>query len=286
MKGQRWEGSEGANALLWGVCAMCLCVCVRDASEWLAGCFLFTAPTQPPTPCSVTLYSDCLQARRHFPVKVSLMNSNDPTECLRQVIHNHSSFTFSLNPLSTPLLHPPPPNKTAFPRNYSNLLSVFIYFIFFCLIVHVVSQHWITSSWGWMPLELLMMKWATRSTISGNELQKTEPKVTDRPKVKAVFPINPLSQMPCPSFTTTNTSELHWSYSEGFQMKNVLDDTIDQHCSIKKKCIQRAFFFIVLVSIYIEFKGVEYTISQTDQFEPSPSSDHKPPTSVVLLINH
>lgn len=43
---------------------------------------------------SLTLYSDCLQARRHFPVKVSLMNSNDPTECLRQVIHNHSSFTF------------------------------------------------------------------------------------------------------------------------------------------------------------------------------------------------
>lgn len=161
---------------------------------------------------------------------------------------------------------------------------LFIYFLFF-LIVHVVSQHWITSLWGWMPLERLMMEWATRSTISGNKLQKTEPKVTDRPKVKAVFPISPLSQMPCPSFTTTNTSELHWSYSEGFQMKNVFDDTIDQHCSIKKS-VQGAFFFIVLVSIYMEFKTAEYPISQSDQFEPSPSSDHKPPTSVLLLINH
>lgn len=50
----------------------------------------------------VTLYSDCLQVRRHFPVKVSLMNSNDPTECLRQVIHNHSSFIFPLTPPPTP----------------------------------------------------------------------------------------------------------------------------------------------------------------------------------------
>lgn len=48
----------------------------------------------------VTLYSDCLQARRHFPVKVSLMNSNDLTDCLRQVIHNHSSST--LFPLCCP----------------------------------------------------------------------------------------------------------------------------------------------------------------------------------------
>lgn len=49
-------------------------------------------PPHPPVP--LVLYSDCLQAGRHFPVKVSLMNSNDPSERLRQVIHNHSSFTF------------------------------------------------------------------------------------------------------------------------------------------------------------------------------------------------
>lgn len=117
----------------------CVCVHEQDASEWSASCF-WSYYIHRSLSLSLTLYSDCLQARRHFPVKVSLMNSNDPTECLRQVIHNHSSFSFPLNSLTIP--RPPhlyflPPSlplflslkKTTFPRTAHNQLSVFIYFI-------------------------------------------------------------------------------------------------------------------------------------------------------------
>lgn len=84
----------GPNVFCEGVYSEC--VCARDASKRSASCFwsYYNLPLSLPRSLSLTLYSDCLQARRHFPVKVSLMNSNDPTDCLRQVIHNHSSFTF------------------------------------------------------------------------------------------------------------------------------------------------------------------------------------------------
>lgn len=123
---------------LWRVLLhVCVCMSKMPVSEVpvVFGVITSTAPS-----LSLTLYSDCLQARRHFPVKVSLMNSNDPTECLRQVIHNHSSFSFPLNSLTIP--RPPhlyflPPSlplflslkKTTFPRTAHNQLSVFIYFI-------------------------------------------------------------------------------------------------------------------------------------------------------------
>lgn len=91
MREPRWEGSAGANALIWGVQSL-FCVDALPMSAAPFPFFFFELWLPPPVP--LVLYSDCLQAWRHFPVKVSLMNSNDPREWLRQVIHNHSSFTF------------------------------------------------------------------------------------------------------------------------------------------------------------------------------------------------
>lgn len=110
---------------------------------------------------------------------------------------------FHSTPLSTPsttlsLLFSPLPSRciflslkqTVFPGTGHNLLSVFYSFHSSSsfLIVDVVLRHWITFSWGWMYPQFVMMKWMTRGTISGNELQNGEPKVTDQPRVKAVFP--------------------------------------------------------------------------------------------------
>lgn len=79
--------------------------------------------------------------------------------------------------------------------------------------------------------------------------------VADQPKLKAAFPIRPLSQTPRTSLTTTNTSEGRWSYSERPHVRNVPDDTIHQRCSIKnKKSVSDAFFFILSVSLCIGFQ--------------------------------
>lgn len=211
-----------------------LCVC--DANECCAifiyyyflSCFELWLPPLVP----LMLCSDCLQARRHFPVKVSLMNSNDPGERLRQVIHNHSSFTFSSCTVTSLLLpfisSPLPATEPSVPRKVPDLLSLFFFFNFACWVEplnHLLIRMDASGVFLWL---------GTRGAVSGNELQNSEPEVTDQPKVKAGFPITPLSQMPCPSFTTTNTSELHWSYSKGFPVKNVGNETIHQHCSIKK----------------------------------------------------
>lgn len=47
------------------------------------------------------LYTDCLQLRHHFKVKVTLMNSNDLSKYLRQVIHNPFFFCFSFTMTTT-----------------------------------------------------------------------------------------------------------------------------------------------------------------------------------------
>lgn len=117
-------------------------------------------------PSFVTVYSDCLQARRHFPVKVSLMNSNDLTDCLRQVIHNHSSSPFSPSPLPAPTVlsylltlflslkknqKKRKKKETTFPGCRQNVLTVafffsslvkFIFLSFFCILIgHVAFQN-------------------------------------------------------------------------------------------------------------------------------------------------
>lgn len=167
-----------------------LCVC--DANECGAifiFYFIFWVIAPPPVPR--TLYSDCLQARRHFPVKVSLMNSNDPSEWLWQVIHNHSSFTFSSSPVTSLLFLPYfllflQLNQTPVPIKGHNSLSL-SFFNCGC---------WVK------PLNRLLIRMdaarvifmiSDQGVVSGNELQNTEPEVTDQPKVRAGFPITPLS---------------------------------------------------------------------------------------------
>ncbi len=66
---------------------VCICVCV-DKPGW-GGCF-----SENPLSAD-TLYVDCLHRRQCLKVKVILMNSNGSTDCLRQPIHNHSSFLWS-----------------------------------------------------------------------------------------------------------------------------------------------------------------------------------------------
>lgn len=71
------------------------------------------------------LSSDCLQLRRHFRVKVTLMNSNDSGERQRQVIHNHSSFY----PSPFFYLGFPVTKSTVFPGTLEVIYS-FIYVLF------------------------------------------------------------------------------------------------------------------------------------------------------------
>lgn len=124
----RISGGKCSDMRGW-ICSLCVC----DANECRAVpfsfifYFIFWVMAPPPVP--PTLYSDCLQARRHFPVKVSLMNSNDPSEWLRQVIHNHSSFTFSSSPVTSLLFLPSFPlflqlNQTPVPIKGHNSLSL------------------------------------------------------------------------------------------------------------------------------------------------------------------
>lgn len=87
------------------------------------------------------------------------------------------------------------------------------------------------------------------------------------------FPItpacSPLSQTPCPSFTTTNTSENHWSYSWSSSMKNDLDDAIHQNwnAQLKKAYLNCILFhcFVQLLSwmssSWIHHQSVHQTIS-------------------------
>lgn len=82
-------------------------------------------------------------------------------------------------------------------------------------------------------------EWATKHRARGHRSAQSE---------SPVFPVTPLSQMPCSSFATTNTSELHWSYSKGFPLKNVLNETIYQHCSIKKSIRS-----VILLHCFIQF---------------------------------
>lgn len=187
--------------------------------------FFFFELWLPPL-VSLVLYSDCLQARRHFPVKVSLMNSNDPSDWLRQVIHNHSSFTFSSCTVTSPFFLPSlllflQLNQTPVPIKGRNLLSLsFFFFSFNCAC-------WVE------PLNHLLIRMDASTAFFYDEQPETlflgmsyetpSQRSQISPKWKLVFPITPLSQMPCPSFTTTNTSELHWSYSESFPLKNVLN---------------------------------------------------------------
>lgn len=223
--------SARANALICGV-QFLFCVYATSMS---AGPFSFffqifwIMDTPPPVP--LVLYFDCLQARRHFPVKVSLMNSNDPGEWLRQVLHNHSSFTFSSRTVTSLFFLPSlllflQLNQAPVPIKGRNLLSLSF---FYCAC-------WVE------PLNCLIIRMDASKTFSYDEQPetlflgmsyKTPSQRSKSPKWKPVFPITPLSQMPCPSFTTTNTSKLHWSYSDGFPVKNVLNETIHQHCSIK-----------------------------------------------------
>lgn len=71
----------------WGRCVcMHLCVCWQAG---VGGCF-----SENPLSAD-TLYVDCLHRRQCLNVKVILMNSNGSTDCLRQAIHNHSSFLLS-----------------------------------------------------------------------------------------------------------------------------------------------------------------------------------------------
>lgn len=239
---------------------VCVYVCVWVRCQWVK-CQLFLELLHPPLSLSysLTLYSDCLQARRHFPVKVSLMNSNDPTECLWQVIHNHSSFTFPLNPLPTlPLLFLPPSRplflslkKTAFPRNGHNLLSVFIYFILFFLIVHVVQRQRITFLSGLMHSEFVVMmkwyqrcnfwEWATKRQAKGHKSAQSE----------SCFPITPACSLPgqtsCPSFTTTNIWASLILLIE-LPVKNYLDDTIHQNLNVQlKKSISELRYFSLFI---------------------------------------
>lgn len=70
-----------------------VCVCMHLCVCWQAGvggCF-----SENPLSAD-TLYVDCLHRRQCLKVKVILMNSNGSTDCLRQAIHNHSSFLLSL----------------------------------------------------------------------------------------------------------------------------------------------------------------------------------------------
>lgn len=166
-----------------------LCVCNANESCAIFIFFFFFELWLPPL-VSLVLYSDCLQARRHFPVKVSLMNSNDPSDWLRQVIHNHSSFTFSSCTVTSPFFLPSlllflQLNQTPVPIKGRNLLSLsFFFFSFNCACWVEPLNHLLIR----MDASTAFFLWrATRDTLSGNELRNTEPEVTDQPKVKAGF---------------------------------------------------------------------------------------------------
>lgn len=122
-------------------------------------------------------------------------------------------------------------SRFPFTKTHSSFLErAIIYLVYFiiyfnllfnctCCVIGTESPY----LWGWMHPDSVMMKWPTRDTISGNMLQKRRAKGHRSDQSERCIPItparSPLSRTARPSFTTTNTSEIHWSYSQSLSVE-------------------------------------------------------------------